>query len=29
VLGKGRIRWKGPAAAFAAEAAVKRAWLGL
>jgi branched-chain amino acid transport system ATP-binding protein len=29
VLGKGRIRWEGPAAAFAAEAAVKRAWLGL
>jgi branched-chain amino acid transport system ATP-binding protein len=29
VLGKGRVRWQGTAAAFAAEAAVKRAWLGL
>jgi branched-chain amino acid transport system ATP-binding protein len=29
VLGKGRVRWEGSAAAFAAEEAVRRAWLGL
>jgi branched-chain amino acid transport system ATP-binding protein len=29
VLGKGQVRWEGPAAAFAAEEAVKREWLGL
>jgi branched-chain amino acid transport system ATP-binding protein len=29
VLGKGRVRWEGSAAAFAGEETVKRAWLGL